>query len=307
MKKIKERISETSNIPDDYRTALPPIPRSVKIEITSRCNLRCFFCSVTYKQKEADDIKPELLYRLLREFKDIGVEEVGLFWLGESLLVRELPAYVSYAKEIGIPYVFITTNGLLADRNRIEPLIKSGIDSIKVSVNASTREDYIKVCGVDGFERVIQNLRNLRELRGKSNKPSIYTSTVFDPSTPATYENVKSLIEPYVDEYYPLRLYGKYNNSQKTESPASEARGISGRTLESMLPCWSLFTLPHISYDGHLSACYCDHDHRLYMADLKKMSFKAAWHSSRFIELRQKHLAGKVQGTPCEGCIAYEH
>jgi len=307
MKKIRERVSETSNIPPDYKTDLPPIPRSVKIEITSRCNLRCFFCSVTYKQKEAGDINPDFLYRLLEELNDVGVEEVGLFWLGEPLLVKELPEYVSYAKELGIPYVFITTNGLLADKNRIRPLIQSGIDSIKVSINASTREEYIKVCGVDGFERVIQNLRNLRELRGRSGKPSIYASTVFDPNSPSTYETLKPLIEPYVDEYYPLRLYGEYTYNQKAEDAASDEDEVSVRTIEAMVPCWSLFTLPHISYDGCLSACYCDHDHGLYMADLKKMSFKAAWHSSPFVELRQKHLAGTVRGTPCEGCIAYEH
>ena len=72
-----------------------------------------------------------------------------------------------------------------------------------------------------------------------------------------------------------------------------------------MLPCWSLFTEPHISYDGHMSACFCDHDQRLYMGDLKIMSLMEAWHSEEFVALRRRHLAGDVRGTVCQGCIAY--
>jgi MoaA/NifB/PqqE/SkfB family radical SAM enzyme len=307
MKKIKERILETSNIPVNYRTDRPPMPRSVKIEVTSRCDLRCFFCSVTYKQRDAGDINPDFLYRLLSELKDAGIQEVGLFWLGEPLLVKELPAYVAYAKKIGIPYVFITTNGRLATTDRIVPLIESGIDSIKFSVNASNSEDYIKICGVNAFDQVIQNIQNIQKIRGGASKPSLYASTVFDPNSPATYESLKSLIEPYVDEHYPLRLYGNHSYGQKIDSGEKDEEIVPKRTLESMLPCWSLFTLPHISYDGYLSACYCDHDHRFYMADLKTTSFKDAWHSTKLIELRRKHLLKKVQGSPCEGCIAYEY
>jgi MoaA/NifB/PqqE/SkfB family radical SAM enzyme len=307
MKKITERISETSNIPVNYRTDRPPMPRSVKIEVTSRCDLRCFFCSVTYKQRDAGDINPDFLCRLLSELKDAGIQEVGLFWLGEPLLVKELPAYVAYAKKIGIPYVFITTNGRLATTDRIVPLIESGIDSIKFSINASNREDYIKICGVNAFDQVIQNIQNIQKIRGGASKPSIYASTVFDPNSPATYESLKSLIEPYVDELYPLRLYGNHSYGQRIGSGEKNEEKVPKRTLESMLPCWSLFTLPHISYDGYLSACYCDHDHRFYMADLKTTSFKDAWHSTKLVELRRKHLLKKVQGSPCEGCIAYKY
>jgi MoaA/NifB/PqqE/SkfB family radical SAM enzyme len=307
MKKIKQRISETSNIPAEYKIEVPPMPQAVKIEVTSKCDLRCFFCSVTYKQKDAGNINSDFLYRLLGELKEAGIQEVGLFWLGEPLLVKELPEYVAYAKKIGIPYVFLTTNGRLATVDRIAQLIASGIDSIKVSINASNREDYIKICGVDAFDQVIYNVQHLRELRQGSSKPSIYASTVFDPDSPSTYETLRPMIEPYVDEYYPLRLYGKASYKQKIDAGGENAKNISKRTLESMLPCWSLFTLPHISYDGYLSACYCDHDHRLYMADLKTMSFKDAWHSAPLIELRRKHLLRTVQDSPCKGCIAYEH
>ena len=309
MKKIKDRIFETSNIPKEFLSEYPPIPKSVKIGITSRCDLKCFFCSVTYKKQEGRDINSEFLFKILRDVKDAGVQEVGLFWLGEPLLVKQLPEYVAYAKKIGIPYVFITTNGRLATSKEILPLIESGLDSIKFSINANSRDQYKKVCGVDVFDQVIANVMAMKTLRGKRISPAIYASTVYDPNCSQTYEGLKALLEPYVDQHYPLRLYGNFSYEKVMnidENLSIKKQTIAARTLESMMPCWSLFTLPHISFDGYLSACYCDHDERFYMGDLKKVSFKEVWHSAKLVELRRKHLNKVTKGHVCENCIAYK-
>ena len=173
MEKITERVAGTSNIPAEYLTEYPPIPKSVKIELTSRCDLQCVFCSLTYKERTTGDINKDFLFRLLGELSEIGVEEVGLFWLGEPMLVSALPEYVAYAKKIGIKYVFITTNGRLATPKMITPLMESGIDSIKFSINANNRENYLKLCGVDAFDKIISNLKSTWEIRGNKEKPAI--------------------------------------------------------------------------------------------------------------------------------------
>ena len=72
-----------------------------------------------------------------------------------------------------------------------------------------------------------------------------------------------------------------------------------------MLPCWSLFTIPHISYDGFMSACYCDFNPDYFMADLKIVSFTGAWHSKKIMKLREKHLEKDILETPCQNCKAY--
>jgi len=306
MKTITERVKETSNIPNHLRLERPPFPKKAKIEITSRCDLKCFFCQHTYDPTPKFDINPELCFKIIRELKEVGVEDLGLFWIGEPIMVKELPQYVSYAKEIGIPYVFLTTNGRLATLERIKPLFDAGLDSIKFSFNADDQESYKEICGVDAYNQVVANLKNAAEYRGSNKKPAIYASSVFDPSNPEPFNKIKELISPYVDEHYPLRLYGTRKIEKKDGSgKITEAQIDERRSLNDMLPCWALFTEPHITFDGHISACYCDHDPRLYMGDLKEMSLLEAWHSDKFVALRQKHLAKDVSGTVCESCIAY--
>ena len=301
MKNIKQRTAETSRVTAELRVDRPPFPKKAKIEVSSRCDLKCFFCQHTDDTQKHGDIEPALLSRILRELREVGVEDLGLFWIGEPLLNSALPDIVAEAKSLGFPYVFVTTNGRLANEGRLQPLFEAGLDSLKFSFNADDAESYSHVCGVDGFDQTIENLRSAWTLRGNNTKPAIYASTVQIEGREQEYERAKALIEPYVDQHYPLQLYG-----QKTINETGElAPDTSGRTLASMLPCWSLFTEPHISFDGHMSACFCDHDKRLYMGDLKIMSILEAWHSEAFVSLRQQHLAGDVTNSPCESCIAY--
>lgn len=306
-KQIIERVKETSNIPKELLKEKPEFPKKAKIEVTSRCDLGCFFCSINYKNTKKGDISKEFLFRIIKEMKDLDVKELGLFWLGEPLLVGELPKYIEFAKKTGIDYVFITTNGRLATPKKIKELFDSGLDSIKFSINAGNREQYKKACGVDAFDQVISNVRSAWQYRGNNKKPAIYASTIYDPNNRNDYDNVNSLIGSHVDQHYPLRMYGQYTFSEGERFQIADNAEGEQRTLQSMLPCWSLFTEPHVSFDGYLSACYSDHDERLYMADLNEMSLIDAWQSEKFAELRSKHLSLNVKGTVCEECIAYKH
>lgn len=306
MDNITDRISKTYVVPPERLSETPPFPKSAKVEVTSRCDFKCFFCEHTFSEEKHADIDPKLLYRILEEMAEAGVEEVGLFWIGESLLVKRLPEYVAYAKSLGFRNVYLTTNGRLAKPARMEALIDAGLDSIKFSVSGSNRKNYIAVTGVDAFRQVMDNIKHAWEYRGDRKKPGIYASSYYDVANPAEFEAIKALVTPYVDEHYPLRLYG----SRRATTEDAQTRVIAmpndaRRKLQEMLPCWSLFTLPHITHDGFMSACFCDPRKDLFMADLKQMSFKEAWHSEKFRALRRAHLNRDVTGTPCEHCIAY--
>ena len=118
---------------------------------------------------------------------------------------------------------------------------------------------------------------------------------------------VERRILPYVDEHYWLPLYGQAGLTSGALGTAPTA-GNQGRigALRKPLPCWSLFTEGHITWDGRLSACCFDHDGRFHMGDLTRQSFAEAWHSAPFRRLRAANLAEDVRGTPCEKCIAYD-
>jgi hypothetical protein len=309
--RITARIDAITRIPPEYRRVDPPIPRSVKIELTARCDLNCFFCATAKRLRNKADIDLDFYRRIVRQMRDDGVEELGVFYLGESFLCPWLPEAIRYAKQdCGYPYVFLTTNGRLATADRIRECMAAGLDSLKFSFNSATPEQFHEVTRVKAsdFHTIIDNIRGAFAVREQGGfRCGLYASSIrYDGEQLTRMQEAVAQIEPFVDEHYWLPLYGQAGLT----AGAGGTRPVAGNPgrLDAMrepIPCWSIFTEGHITFDGRLSACCFDHDGRFSMGDLTTTSFAEAWHSDPFRALRAEHLRGDVSGTVCAGCIAY--
>ena len=258
----------------------------------------------------------DFFMRITKELKEAGVEEIGLFYLGESFCSPQLLIEaIRYLKqEIDMPYVFLTTNGSLATPTVVEECMKAGLNSLKFSINACDREQFEKVMQVRGefFEIALNNLAIAKDIRDSNKYPTkIYASSIkYDGEQLAKMERLlKERVLPYVDEHYWLPLYsmGSVATQREEELGYKPIAGNQGRVgaLREPLPCWALFTEGHITSSGKLSACCFDADGRFAMADLNETGFMDGWNSPAFQSLREAHLAKDVSNTVCEGCIAY--
>ena len=142
---IIKRIDNITNIPAKYLTEIPPSPKSVKVELTGRCNLQCEFCATGKKLRKIGEIDKQFYKKLVLELVDIGVQELGLFYLGESFLCKWLPEAIEFAKKAGMSYVFLTTNGVLSTSERVRSCLESGLDSLKFSYNYCNEDQFSKV------------------------------------------------------------------------------------------------------------------------------------------------------------------
>lgn len=311
MGKITERIDRITRLDRECRSPTPPIPRSVKIELTARCDFQCFFCASAMRLRDKADIDREFFRRILREMRALGVEEIGLFYLGESFLCSWLPEAVRFAKrDCGYPYVFLTTNGRMATPERVRACMEAGLDSLKFSFNFADADQFMQVTNVRklDFYNVENNLKAARRVRDEGGYScGLYASSIrYDDEQLVKMQAAVARILPYVDEHYWLPLYGQAGLTSGARGTVPTA-GNQGRVgaLRKPLPCWSLFTEGHITWDGRLSACCFDHDGRFHMGDLTRQPFAEAWHSANFQRLRSANLAEDVRGTVCEKCIAY--
>src|SRR3982074_2283631 len=64
-------------------------------------------------------------------------------------------------------YVVLTPNAALLTRRRQVELIDSGLDELRVSVDGSTPETYLKVRGIPAFDRVVANVAELGRTQGE--------------------------------------------------------------------------------------------------------------------------------------------
>ena len=305
---ISDRIDAITSIPQKWRGEVIPAPKSVKISITETCNYSCRFCTKSIN-KSSGDMDRALFSRLIREMRDAGVEECGLFFIGESFLCSWLPDAIAEAKSIGYPYVFLTTNGSAATPERVKACMKAGLDSLKFSMNYYSGAQLKSVAQVTPrfWRQSIDNLKSAASIKEWGNfKCNIYASSIaFDGEQGKQMQAVVDEIKPYLSEHYWLPLFSM-NGASKSHGMKPGA-GNPGRlaAMREPLPCWSV-TSAHIDREGFLVACCFgdtpDHGHR--MADLKTMSFMEGWNSEAFVKLRRAHIAKDVTGTACETCIA---
>jgi len=312
---ISERVDAITHIPNEYRKERPPAPRSVKIEITGRCNFRCTFCARSQRLREQSEMDRGLYMDLVAQMAASGVEELGVFYLGESFMCDWLPDAIRYAKGVGINYVFLTTNGSLATPDKVKACIKAGLDSLKFSINYADHKQFEDIARVRRtmYDAMMLNLMSARSVRDEvecatGHRCGLYASFIqYDGEQGRRMQGLIDELGQYVDEVYPLPLYGQAGPQQSPleGSGLIPIGGNTGRAESPVpaLPCWAVFTEGHVTWDGKLSACCWSHTDALTMADLNKVPFMAGWHSDEFAALRRAHLAENVRETPCESCI----
>lgn len=312
---ITDKIDSIVNVPEEYRHPILRAPRAVKIELTGRCNFKCSFCARSQRLRDQKEMDYSMYTRLVDEMVEAGVEELGVFYLGEPMMDKRLAKAIKYAKDAGIKYVFMTTNGSLATPAKVRACFEAGLDSMKFSVNYADEDQFEDIAQVKPrmYRAMIDNIKAAKFVRddvkrNTGHRCGLYGSYInYDGEQGERMAEVVAELTPFLDEMYALPLYAQ---AGPQDSPVDKldlvpTGGNTGRADAPVeaLPCWAVLTEGHITHDGKMSACCWDHNDGLTMGDLKTQSFMEAWNSEKFQTLRAAHLAKDVRGTICEPCI----
>jgi MoaA/NifB/PqqE/SkfB family radical SAM enzyme len=93
------------------------------------------------------------------------------------MMVRELPRMIRYLKDRGT-YVLFNTNGTLLTARKGKELIASGLDELRISLDAADPKAFSLVRGRDMFDRIVRNVRAFTamqaELRAETPRVSLW-------------------------------------------------------------------------------------------------------------------------------------
>ncbi len=137
----------------------------VRIAVTDRCNLRCFYCmpaeGIPYEPK-AHLLSYEEITRLLQVLGNLGFQKVR-FTGGEPFLRKDFIKLLENAARLNdYKSIHITSNGTLLQRH-IPKLKELGITQINLSIDSLDRERFHKITRRDDYEKVIQTFHMLLE------------------------------------------------------------------------------------------------------------------------------------------------
>ena len=155
-------------------------PRNVQIDITNKCNSNCLYCwarspllkeRIATKEWQNQELPVDLVKRLVKELKDMGVKNIHLSGGGEPFIHPHIMEIIEYIKANGIRCE-ITTNFTLVDRPRILRLLDTRVDFISVSLWAARPETYVKLHPGKterDFEEIIDNITFMMQTKNNFN------------------------------------------------------------------------------------------------------------------------------------------
>lgn len=137
----------------------------VRIAVTDRCNLRCFYCmpeeGIRYLPKK-DLLTFEEIERLVTLMASQGISKVR-FTGGEPFVRKDFIDLVSAVSQIpGITNIHLTTNGVLT-APYIKNLKAAGVKSVNLSLDSLDRERFKEITRRDEFDRVMETFHLLLE------------------------------------------------------------------------------------------------------------------------------------------------
>ena len=151
----------------------PVGPIHFQLEPFVGCNLTCLTCQVpAYERTQRMTLDQ---FRTI--FDKVRPLRIGLSGAGEPMLNKDLLPMVRHAKQGGAK-VLTTTNFSIAS-DRLEDILDSGLDLIKVSLDAAQPETYTAIRGKDLLGQITEDLRRLNELKRRRGQATPYVRLQF--------------------------------------------------------------------------------------------------------------------------------
>lgn len=140
-------------------------PRTVDIEITARCNLRCRYCYFFQNPEvEYRDLPTDAWLAFFDELGSLGVMSLTLAG-GEPFLRDDLPALLERIVRNRMRFSLLSNGSLIDDRIAAFLEATHRCDHVQVSVDGSRAETHDACRGPGSYEGAIRGIRTLQRHR----------------------------------------------------------------------------------------------------------------------------------------------
>ena len=288
---------------------LPPI--SVEMHLTDNCNLACPWCTDRALLGNGSMLSKDIAFSLLREFGQMGTG-VTLEGGGEPTIHPQFKEIVNYGFENDVSLGLIT-NGTVDVSDVINKF-----RWVRISLDSSTRDEYILEKGKDMFERVLNNIEKYKGIRNNRNCFLGIGYVITKRNYSHIDEIVRRLDEIGVDYLY-LRPVEEAADIMPSRENLYDLRKHLLTLTENMrikfklvindrlicdnagLPCIAHSITSIVHANGDVVCCEKRRHDNLVLGNVNYKSFKEIWRSDARIEATRKLLDSNSQ-IGCSAC-----
>src|SRR6476661_8421984 len=164
--KSMSEITNKSPLVDGYNR----IHTSLRISVTDRCNIRCFYCmpneNVRFRPRD-EILSFEEIERFVRVVAQMGVHRLRLTG-GEPLVRADLSRLVEMLAALPeIDDLALTTNGILLEEQAAD-LRRAGLARLNISLDTLNEKTFQKISRREGLDRVLAGIAAAQKVGFKS-------------------------------------------------------------------------------------------------------------------------------------------
>ena len=190
----------------------------LRISVTDRCNIRCFYCmpadGVTFLPRN-EILSYEELTRFARIVAALGISKIRITG-GEPLVRADLDRLVAGLVALdGIDDVAVTTNGMLLADQAVA-LKRAGLSRLNISLDTLRAEVFEKIARREGLDRVLAGIDAARAAgfeRTRLNAVAIRGITEEEVIPLAEFARAADLELRFI-EFMPLDAAGQWDSRQ---------------------------------------------------------------------------------------------
>jgi len=128
---------------------------NLRISITSRCNLNCFYCH-REGYDASNELTPDEIAEIAKAFKELGVEKLKITG-GEPLVRQDIVEIIGKLPEF--KEISMTTNGIRLSE-MAHDLKKAGLDRVNVSLDTLDEKKYSYATRGGRIKKVISGIES---------------------------------------------------------------------------------------------------------------------------------------------------
>ena len=270
---------------------IAPMPNSLDIEITNRCNLKCPGCPRGEMGRSLGDMSLDL-YKKIIEDSHPYVYFAWLHLFGEPLLNSNVSEMIGYASKRGIS-CGISTNGTVLNEKLAKNLCLSGLDTIIISIDATTNRTYKKIRTGGNFKKLTENIEMFLNLPERQNINNTILQMV-------KMDNNRHEIEEFIKKW---KGSDRSVHIKEEDSWAGHFKNKAQLYPLERFPCRKLWERLTIDWQGNVSICCKDFRIQVNLGNIKNKSLNKIWNGQKMISLRKSLVKNELDKIPlCKSC-----
>jgi radical SAM protein with 4Fe4S-binding SPASM domain len=237
----------------------------------------------------------DMSLELFKKIIDSSYPYIYFSWLhlfGEPLLNSHVVDMISYASQKKVT-CGISTNATALNEELARNLCKSGLDTIIISIDATTDKTYDKIRPGGNFDQVVENTERFLKLPDRENIKHTIIQMI-------RMKKNQHEVDGFINKW---KGSARNVHIKEEDTWAGYFKKKSQSNSIKRFPCRKLWERLTVDWQGNVSICCRDFRMQVNLGNIDTYPLKRLWNGDKMAALRKSHINNKLDDVPlCQHC-----